>query len=61
MRGLAILALVILCGCEREPTFDERYEAAQEEIEAKAAELDRELERAQVEPSDPGEDEVVED
>ncbi|MEC7400210.1 MAG: hypothetical protein VYD00_09370 [Pseudomonadota bacterium] len=44
MRGVVILAALALCACESEPSFDERYDTAQETIEAKAKELDAELE-----------------
>ena len=46
MRGLALLALaLVLAACEREPTFDERYDKAAKQIRAKAAQIDRELEQ----------------
>ena len=45
MRGVVILAALALCACESEPSFDERYDTAQETIEAKAKELDAELEQ----------------
>lgn len=44
MRGVVILAALALGGCQSEPSFDERYDTAQETIEAKAKELDAELE-----------------
>jgi hypothetical protein len=46
MRGSAILlvALAALAACKREPTFDERYQAAQAKIHASAAAIDAELE-----------------
>ena len=43
MRGVMILAALALCACESEPSFEERYDTAQETIEAKAKELDAEL------------------
>ena len=46
MRGVVILAALALCACESEPSFDERYDTAQETIEAKAKALDAELEQA---------------
>ena len=46
MRCLAIAAVLWLAACEREPSFDERYDAAQDQIEAKAAELDEAVERS---------------
>ena len=45
MRGVVILAALALCACESEPSFDERYDTAQETIEAKAKALDAELEQ----------------
>ena len=45
MRGVVILAALALCACESEPSFDERYDTAQETIEAKAKEMDAELEQ----------------
>lgn len=49
MRAAAILGALLLCACEREPSFDERYETAQESIEDKAKELDAQLEDPQPE------------
>ncbi|MCH2488230.1 MAG: hypothetical protein MK010_10880 [Erythrobacter sp.] len=46
MRGAVILAIILLGGCQSETTFDERYDTAQETIEAKAKELDAELKDA---------------
>lgn len=43
MRRLAILLPLVLSACEREKSFDERYEIAQDEIKNKAKELDQEL------------------
>ena len=44
MRNIVgLLALSALCACKSEPTFDERYEAAQEQIMDKAEELDHDL------------------
>ena len=42
--GVAVLCLA-LAACSSEPTFDERYEAAEERITEKANELDAELEK----------------
>ncbi|WP_374405794.1 hypothetical protein [Pelagerythrobacter sp.] len=45
MRG-AVLALsicVALTGCKREPTFEERYDKAEQDIRETAREIDREL------------------
>lgn len=37
---LCAAALLVLAGCHREPTFDERYEAARTTIDRKAREID---------------------
>ena len=42
---LALFLLPLLIGCRQEPTFDERYDAAQNEIMQKADELDAEIEQ----------------
>ena len=44
MRGAVIIAALALGACESEPSFDERYDSAQQKIEAKAKALDAELE-----------------
>ncbi len=49
MRGSALLLLfasVALASCKSEPTFDERYEAAQKEIRETAEGIDKELEQS---------------
>ncbi len=43
MRGAIIFALM-LAGCSREPSFDQRYAAVEQRLKAKAAKIDRELE-----------------
>ena len=43
MRRAVILAAISLGACQSEPSFDERYDSAQQTIEAKAKELDAEL------------------
>jgi len=49
MRSIVgLLALSALCACKSEPTFDERYEAAQEQITDKAEELDHDLDNPSV-------------
>ncbi|MXO86546.1 hypothetical protein GRI38_10975 [Altererythrobacter aurantiacus] len=49
--GFAIAApLLLLGGCSDEPDFDERYEAAREEIETKAQLIDAELEATEAQP-----------
>ena len=52
MRGVVILAALALCACESEQSFDERYDTAQETIEAKAKALDAELEQAPLPDAD---------
>ncbi|WP_394269640.1 hypothetical protein [Qipengyuania sp.] len=44
-RSLPIIALaaLALAGCKDEPSFDERYEAAEEKLEEQAAGIDRDL------------------
>ena len=56
MRGVMILAALALGGCQSEPSFDERYEAAQETIEAKAKALDAELEQPPLPEADAPDD-----
>lgn len=47
MRTALILALLV-AGCSREPSFDQRYAAVERQLNAKAAQIDREAEnRAQ--------------
>ena len=43
MRFAASALVLALCACRSEPDFDERYEAAQDTIEAKAESIDAEL------------------
>lgn len=43
MRGAAVLALLALAGCQREPSFDERYDAASKSVAASGAALESEL------------------
>lgn len=45
MRTLALVALVFVTACHREPDFDERYEKAESEIRAKAESIDKDLEQ----------------
>lgn len=42
MRCAVILAL-LLAGCKREPSFDERYAATEQRLQARAAEIDRQV------------------
>ena len=43
MRLPVLIALLMLTACKREPTFDERYEAAEKEISETAREIDAEI------------------
>lgn len=43
MRAVAGAALLLLAGCRREPSFDERYASAEHAILATAASIDAEL------------------
>lgn len=43
LRLALLIGLLVLAGCRREPSFDERYKAAQQRLDAKAAAIDREL------------------
>jgi hypothetical protein len=43
MRGLVVLAALVMGACKDEPSFDQRYEQAERHIRTKAAEIDREL------------------
>ena len=51
--GVAVLCLA-LAACSSEPTFDERYEAAEERITEKANEIDAELEKREAAAEDSG-------
>lgn len=53
-RAVILLGLALLGGCQ-EPTFDERYSAAEKATRDKAAEIDKELaEREKAESGDGG-------
>ncbi|MEJ5975124.1 hypothetical protein WG901_00625 [Novosphingobium sp. PS1R-30] len=41
MRALAVVALLLLAGCQK--SFDERYEEAQKKMTSQAASIDQEL------------------
>lgn len=47
MRGyaLALFALIALAGCDREPSFEEKYQAEAEQIERSASNMQAELDR----------------
>ena len=57
MRTLALVATVWLAACSQEPSFDERYEAAADQIGTSAKEIDDELEKRETEAKEiePGE------
>lgn len=51
MKRAILLAMTLalpLCACKREPTFDERYDAASEQISETAEEIDARLEATDV-------------
>lgn len=43
MRRLAILLPLLLAACHREPSFDERYDKAAKEIDARAKAMDKDI------------------
>ena len=43
MRGLAILLPLLLAACHQEPSFDERYDKAAKEIDARAKAMDKDI------------------
>lgn len=43
MRAALILVSLMLAGCQREPSFEERYAKTQQSLEQKAAAIDREV------------------
>jgi hypothetical protein len=47
IRAPIALCLALLAGCNREPDFDQRFKAAGERLETKAAAIDKELDAAQ--------------
>lgn len=40
---LGLILALLLAGCSREPSFDERYAATQKQLSDKAAEIDRDV------------------
>ena len=45
---IAISALaLVLCTCSREPSFDERFSESENEIEERARDLDKQLDRVE--------------
>ncbi len=43
MRAALLLLAFMLAGCQREKSFDERYAATRQQLETRAAEIDRQL------------------
>ena len=43
MRWLSVLAFALLAACQSEPAFDDRYDAAEEEIRKTAKQIDQEI------------------
>jgi len=43
MRRLAILLPLLLAACHQEPSFDERYDKAAKEIDARAKAMDKDI------------------
>jgi outer membrane murein-binding lipoprotein Lpp len=50
-RPVAAFALLLLAGCKQEAGFDERYKAAEQKLDAKAAAIDRDLTVTETEPA----------
>ncbi|MEN3971687.1 hypothetical protein WJS89_03295 [Sphingomicrobium sp. XHP0235] len=51
MRSIAaVILIVLLAGCQKEPTFDERFDETREELLSKAEELDEEIEQSEAQP-----------
>lgn len=46
---LVLTMFALLGGCESEPDFDSRYEAAKDKIDSRAAEIDAELQKRAME------------
>ena len=47
MRAVALLLPLLLAACHREPDFDERYDKAAAEIEARAKAMDADVAEAE--------------
>jgi hypothetical protein len=47
MRRFVLIGLLALAACKQEQSFDERYQAAQQQLEAKASGIEQELGAAQ--------------
>lgn len=51
MRSLALIPAAVLAACGGEPSFDERYDGAEQEIRARERELEAELDETGGEPA----------
>lgn len=47
MRRCVIIGLLALTACKQQASFDERYQKAQQQLEAKAADIEQDLGAAQ--------------
>ena len=61
MRFAAVALVLALCACRSEPEFDERYEAAQDTIEAKAESIDAELKARETKQPTPAQSSTAEE
>ena len=46
MRALVLLPMLLLAACHDEPSFDERYDKAAKEVEARAKRMDADIAEA---------------
>ena len=46
MRGRVLLPMLLLAACHDEPSFDERYDKAAKEVEARAKRMDADIAEA---------------
>lgn len=49
---LSVALLALVAGCHREPSFDERYKAAQDGIDAKVKEIDAQASGSALPPAE---------
>lgn len=61
MRVVIPALALALCACSSEPSFDERYSEAENEIEERARELDEQLQNADANVAAAGEPEAQPD
>jgi len=57
MRAALLLLPLLLAACEKEPKFEDRYDKAAKEIEARAKAMDADIAAADMAAKDAGEDE----